>query len=388
MNSKPETNSYLEYFPKNYNDARQRFLNLLKEQTLPHQLETWKIDGAKDNDLAVDAAYFPPMGSGGKLFVMISGVHGLEAYAGHAIQMLFLKEFMPKIDRTSAGFLIVHSLNPYGFKHHRRSTENEVNLNRNCSADDELYKTKNDESLDLSRKFVPTKPVDSLKSFFLQNMRQENGKLMIGEYTFDEIIKTVGMGQYSDKNGLEFGGFGPEPQIAKLREKLKELIPQFKDIVLLDLHTGLGHRARLHLLTGDTAGSVDPQFFKELFDVEADKDVYEFTPAEHEGFYKTFGATNNMFPEIAKPPQRVAALTMEFGTLGHSIPEQIEGLNQWLLEHQGGLYGYATPELQRTIQKNYLEKFFPSDSEWRIKVIIAARELLRRVLKRASLTAG
>jgi hypothetical protein len=377
--------SNLHFFPQNYNEARQKFLSLIGTLDCPKSLESWKVPSRTDADLAVDVAYFPASAKPDKLFIIISGTHGLEAYAGHAIQAMFLKEIFPKLDRSTSGFLVVHSLNPWGFKHHRRGTENEVNLNRNCSASDDLYKTKNDESVRLSEKYVPKKPVDSLKSYFLQNMRQDGGRLKIGDQSFDEIIKAVGMGQYSVPSGLEFGGFGPEPQIAKLRDKLKELIPQFKDIVLFDLHTGLVHRARLHLLTGDTDGSVDPAFFKELFHVEADRDVYEFTPADDEGFYSTYGATNNMFPEIAKPPQRVAALTMEFGTLGHSIPEQIEGLNQWLLEHQGGLYGYATPELEKIVKKNYLEKFFPSDSSWRDKVVVAARELFLRVFRRAHL---
>lgn len=378
-------NPNLHFFPKNYDDARQRFLEIVKAIGSPKHLESWNVPSKVEKDLTVDTAYFPPAEKGDTLYVMISGTHGLEAYAGHAIQAMFLREIFPKLDRKHTGFFVVHSLNPWGFKHHRRSTENEVNLNRNCSASDDLYKTKNDESVRLSNKYVPKKPVDSLKSYFLQNMRQEGGKTVIGENSFDEVIKTVGMGQYTDKNGLEFGGFGPEPQIAKLRDKLKELIPQFKDIVLFDLHTGLGHRARLHLLTGDTEGSVDPGFFKELFDVEKDRDVYEFTPAEDEGFYSTFGATNNMFPEIAKSPQRVIALTLEYGTLGHSIPEQIEGLNQWLLEHQGGLYGYATPELEKKVKSNYLEKFFPNDATWKDKVIVAARELFLRVFIRASI---
>jgi hypothetical protein len=216
-------------------------------------------------------------------------------------------------------------------------------------------------------------------------MRQEKGNLYFGDQTLDEIIKVVGMGQFKAREGLEFGGFGPEPQIAKLVAKLQELIPQYEDIVLLDLHTGLGHRARLHLLTGDTEGSVHPELFKELFHVDEDREVYEFTPADQEGFYATFGATNNIFPEIAKPPQRIAALTMEFGTLGHDLPSQIEGLNQWLLEHQGGLYGYKTEEIEIMVKRNYLEKFFPSDPEWRKKILGAAEELFRRVFARADL---
>ena len=86
-----------------------------------------------------------------------SGVHGIEGFLGSAIQIRFLHELllaqrnigcMHSVNDTSAPpsateatpsnsgnkvrkILLIHSVNPYGMRHHRRTNENNVDLNRN-----------------------------------------------------------------------------------------------------------------------------------------------------------------------------------------------------------------------------------------------------------------
>ncbi len=373
----------LDLFPKNYEDARARFLKLAAQAEGPKVSDRWVVPSATGDNFTVDTVYFPPLNKSKTLFVIISGVHGLEAYAGHAIQAMAMSELLPKLNRADAGFFFIHSLNPYGFKNHTRGTEAGVNLNRNCSAFPDLYRTKNEESIRLSDRFIPKEPVDSERCFLLRQMRKEGEKIFFDDVSLDEFIKGSGLGQFTSREGLEFGGFQPEPQIAKMTEALKNILPGFEDIVLFDLHTGLGERARLHLLTGDVEGCVDPQLFAQLFKPEEDRSVYDFTPAESEGFYQTLGATNNIFPELATAGQRICAMTMEFGTLGHTLDHQLESLNQWLREHQGSLYGYANPDLGNEVRADYLEKFFPKDPEWRRQILATSREFLTRVFRRA-----
>lgn len=372
-----------DYFPKDYTDARARFLRDVQNVPGEKQTLTWDIPSRTERDLATDVLFLPPLRSAGKLFVLISGVHGLEGYAGNALQSMFLREFLPRLNRQNTGVLMIHALNPFGFKHHRRGTEGNVNLNRNCSTNGSLYSFKNPAALELVKRFIPRTPVEATTCHLMTRMRRENGSIWFDDVALDEFVKGVGMGQFESNEALEFGGFGPEPQIEELIAQLKKLMPDYQDIVLLDLHTGLGDRGRLHLLTGDTDGSVHPALFKELFDVEKDKEFYAFTPAEEEGFYKTLGATNNIFPELARPHQRVCALTMEFGTLGHDLEAQLLGLNRWMLEEQGLIFGYKNPQLEKKLRADYFEKFFPSDPAWRKSVIAAARGLFERVFTRA-----
>lgn len=371
----------LEHFPSDYADSRARFLE--KTARLAGDRASCPIPGTKDDDLAVDDVHLPATGRKERLIVILSGIHGLEAYAGSAIQSLFLETVLPKIDRRGTGVYLVHSMNPYGFKHHTRCTEGGVNLNRNCSADRSLYAIKNAESIALSERFIPKAPVASLKCALFDSIRFEDAKVFFGDVSLDRFIKGVGPGQFESARGLEFGGFGPEPQTEFLTERLKTIMPGYRDVIALDLHTGLGDRGRLHLLRGERADSLDRGLLSELLDPAADREVYDFTANEVEGFYKTQGATNDLFPQLAEPGQRIVALTMEFGTLGHDRDAMLESLNRWLLEHQGIHHGYASPDIEREVRARYLDKFFPREDDWRATIAATSRELFLRILKRA-----
>lgn len=373
----------LIYYPKNFTTARRRFRELVQQASRNKKIETWQVPSAQAHDLSADSAYFPAQKKAKTLFVFISGVHGLEGYTGHAIQAMFLKELLPYADQDETGFLFVHALNPWGFEFHSRNTENGVNLNRNCSTRPQLYSAQNIRSLELSDRFIPRGPVDTEQCHLLQNKHETDAGIFFADVSMDDFIKSVGRGQFHSKEGLEYGGKGPEPQIRQFIRCLEEIIPQYQDIILFDIHTGLGHRGQLHLLTGDVEGCVHPHLFNEIFNPQQDRDLYEFTPADAEGFYETLGATNNIFPEIAEPHQRVCAMTMEFGTLGHDMPTLLDGLNRWLLEHQGSIYGYAHSDLEKKVKEKYLEKFFPQDPLWQKSVLSTSRNFLTRVLKRA-----
>lgn len=373
----------LEYFPASYHDARTRFLEGTRDLQAPVERGSWPVPSASDKELFVDHVYLPCLAEPRMLMVILSGVHGPEGYTGSAIQSMFVKEILPHIDRREIGILLVHAMNPYGFKNHLRCTEAGVNINRNCSSGPKLYQRRNSRSVELSRQFIPAEPVSSRQSRLLSGLRREGKGVWFDDVSMDALTKGVGTGQFEDARGLEFGGFAPEPQVRALVDKLSELIPKYRDIVALDLHTGLGDSGRLHLLTGWLDKAVDESLKSELFDIEADRDAYTFTPSNAEGFYEVHGATNDLFGELVRDGQRACALTMEFGTAGHSLEAQIEGLNGWVLEHQGQHYGYANAELETAIRADYLERFFPRSPEWREKVMVAARETLQRVLTRA-----
>lgn len=76
-----------------------------------------------------------------------SGTHGIEGYLGSAVQVRFLHElflhyeeklvsnqqptYIPSPNDRVRKILLIHAVNPYGMRHHRRTNENNVDLNRN-----------------------------------------------------------------------------------------------------------------------------------------------------------------------------------------------------------------------------------------------------------------
>lgn len=371
-----------DYFPKNYQHSRGVFLARMIQAKAPKEIGQWTIPGKSDNDLVVDHAYFPPTEKTETLFVLTSGIHGSETYAGAAVQAMFLKEIMPEIDRRTTGVFIAHAMNPYGFKHHQRCTEAGVNLNRNFSVSGENFKRCSEVSAQMCERFLGRKPVDSLKSELLKKMAIKESKPCFDGVSLDELIKGTAPGQFERPQDWEFGGFGPEPQTKYFTDKMAELMPAYSKIIVFDLHTGLGDRNRLHLLIDEPGKSVDEKLFAQLIKPETDKEFYTFTPPETEGFYPVHGALNSAFGELSNSKQRVLALTMEYGTLGHSQEAQLSGLNSFALAHQGQFHGFVNPELAAQVIRENFERSRPADPLWELEVIKAARGLFQRVFAR------
>ena len=374
--------SLSEYFPLNYADSRRRFSEAIEKIRPPKSAGSWKIPGKKDDDLYVDHVWLPPTESAKTLFVLTSGIHGSETYAGSAIQQMFIKEILPSIDRRHIGIFIVHAMNPYGFKHHERCTENHVNLNRNFSVSGENFKNKSDESKNICERFLDRKPVGSLKSDLLTGMQMKDGKPWFGEISLDELIKATAPGQFERAEDWEYGGTKLEPQSSFFVEKLRELMKDFGDVIGFDLHTGLGDRGRLHLLTDLPGKSLDKNLFNEIIDPVSDSEFYTFTPPETEGFYAVHKTLNSAFGDLAGEQQRVYSLTMEFGTLGHSLEAQLFGLNSFALAHQGQFHGFASPELKSEIVRENFERSRPPSIEWELQIVAAARGLFQKVFSR------
>lgn len=370
------------YFPLNYADSRRRFAQLVAG--FPGaETESWAIPGKNDTDLFTDSAYWAPTGRPEFLLVLTSGIHGSETYAGSAILQMFLKEIMPRIDRNSTGVWLVHAMNPYGFKHHRRLTENGVNLNRNFSVSGEMYKTRNMPSEEMHARFFRREPVKSVRSALMERLEMRDGVAYFDGVSVNEFTKATAPGQYVNPHDLEYGGQALEPQSRKLVEKLQVLLPQYPEVVALDLHTGLGDRNRLHLLTSGSGRDLHPELFARLFDAEADKKFYEYTPPSADGFYEVQGALNCAFADLAGVGQKVCSITMEYGTLGHSVEAQLKALNNFVVEHQGFYNGYSSEALKAEVEKECFERSYPQNDEWREAVVAAARGLLQNVCTRA-----
>ena len=140
------TNPSAEYYPDEYDDARRLFRQKAEAagatlHILPLEGECWggmcgdpnAFEG--EDRLTVDVAVLTSSSAAGTgpLLLHMSGVHGVEGHAGSAIQCKWLDMVAKKEVALPNGVtvVIVHVMNPYGFKHGRRYNENNVDLNRN-----------------------------------------------------------------------------------------------------------------------------------------------------------------------------------------------------------------------------------------------------------------
>jgi predicted deacylase len=148
-----------EYFSENYAAARKRFLTFSGALVRATQPGEFQVPSETDDDLFVDDVYMPPKQVTETLIVLTSGVHGMEAAAGSALQLMFMNELVPRLDLQRTGIYLLHCFNPYGFKHDRRSTQSNVNLNRNFALNPFTFKTPNTAYDKIAHLFESEKPV-------------------------------------------------------------------------------------------------------------------------------------------------------------------------------------------------------------------------------------
>ena len=118
-------------FSSNYATARARFLLASAEAGARLDVLTHPEAVAPNgSSLTTDVAILGPT-SGERALVVFSGTHGPEGFVGSAAQIALLRELASRADALSVRLVLVHAINPWGFAHISRTTENNVDLNRN-----------------------------------------------------------------------------------------------------------------------------------------------------------------------------------------------------------------------------------------------------------------
>ena len=70
-------------------------------------------------NLSVDFAVFNEQHCGEGVLLISSGVHGVEGFAGSAIQLGIVREIETFSDKC---VVMIHAVNPFGFSEYRRNT--------------------------------------------------------------------------------------------------------------------------------------------------------------------------------------------------------------------------------------------------------------------------
>ena len=122
-----------QVWSKNYQKSRENFNMTLKSLeskgiNISHsELNINELD-PYGNNLYVDVAWIGNP-EAEKLYMSTSGIHGVEGFAGSAIQLSVLNSFNKIPDNVA--FAFIHILNPWGMSWIRRENESNVDLNRN-----------------------------------------------------------------------------------------------------------------------------------------------------------------------------------------------------------------------------------------------------------------
>jgi hypothetical protein len=341
----------VDYFSPDYFAARDRFRQAARRRH--GRVEALRIDskGPRGEELTIDIAWFGS-GNPGQAVLHSSGLHGVEGFAGSAIQLQLLED-LPELPEGTA-LVLAHTLNPYGMSWLRRVNENNVDLNRNCLQ---------------AEKYEGAPAAYSKLDFFLNpqspaasDLFALRAALLVLRYGMRALKQSVVGGQYEYPKGLFFGGKRLEPEIVKYQGFVRDRLAPAKKLIVIDVHTGIGKYGQESLL-------VDAQDYARLRSVFGEQ-ITAMEPGQGPA-YKVRGGLPSIFSAL--PQSQTTFIGQEFGTYSpihvvHALREE----NRWHHFGAGGLDHRTKQTLRRT--------FCPEDEAWRRAVLEKGRALVNQAL--------
>ncbi len=217
-------------FSPDYAAARSRFRAAARGAGATLDALPLTARGPLDESLTIDIAW---LGNPRPRRVMlhITGVHGVEAFAGSAAQLALLAA--PPTPPADGALILLHVLNPYGMAWLRRANEHNVDLNRNFHLDSGIWTGAPPLYKRLDPLLNPASP-PARDAFAL---RLAAAGLRHGVHA---VRQAIAHGQHRYPRGLFYGGAelqsGPRLFIDLLRQRLGLA----ERVFAIDMHTGLG----------------------------------------------------------------------------------------------------------------------------------------------------
>lgn len=285
------------YFSPDYVAARERFraaaraagagLEALALEARGPQGEVLTIDIAR---LGVDRAQ--------RVLLHTSGLHGVEAYAGSAIQLALLAA--PPVAPAGCALILVHVLNPYGMAWLRRANENNVDLNRNFILPGERRQGAAPLYARLDALLNPPSPPRA-DAFVLRLAG------FAARHGLRAVKQAIAEGQYEFPRGLFYGGAALEPEPRLYLDWLRRSAAASKYLLALDAHTGLGRWGRDTLIPEAGVSTTPPERLARALGRPL------VDPAAGQAAYRIRGGMGGALPG-ALPGARIDFVLQEIGT--------------------------------------------------------------------------
>lgn len=353
---------FYDCYAQSYALARQRFCQTAREKgadvfTHVHP----SLSGPQGEELAVDVACFGPV-TATRALLVISGTHGLEGFLGSAAQIAWLKGGTSVLAKD-VRVVLVHAINPWGFAHLSRTTENNVDLNRNF--------------IDFSAG-LPENPGYALMHERLLGPEWTQAQIAAAQKAMDDfaathggdaLFDTLARGQYSHADGLNYGGTGPEWSHRTLEAIIHEHLPAVRKLAFIDWHTGVGEYGEPFFLCFNEEGSPLQARAAQWWGEDRIRGQLPHGRARPNYQGLLFHGVQSFVGDAA-----VCGAVVEFGTRGWHMRRMLR-LDLWLKFHATPAHpGYAM------LQADLLDSFCPFDQVWRDNCLRHALEITEQAL--------
>jgi len=340
------------FFAQSYDEARRKFLAAAEGAGLEVHSRVHPMRGRDGEELALDVARFGPHDAPA-LLIVSSGCHGVEGFCGSGVQGALLADATFHAAARAAGVavLYLHALNPYGFSWWRRTTHENVDLNRNFQ-DFHRPLPRNEAYDRLAHLIVPpTWPPAPEVQAALAAYAAEHGERA--------LQAAISSGQYDHPQGLFYGGRAPTWSHVTLRRVLQEQARQCARLGWIDLHTGLG------------PSGVGERIFACRDDAAALARARDWWGAGVTSIYdgsSTSALLTGLMWLAAYdecPQAEYTGIALEYGTV--PVAEVIDALraDQWLENHPE----VEDDALRRSIKRRLRDAFYTDTDDWKRRVV-------------------
>lgn len=349
-------------FSKSYAEAREKFLQAAAAAGLAVESKPHPERGREGEALAMDVARDGPLDAPRVLFVS-SACHGVEGYCGSGLQVAMLRDAAWRERAAAAGVAVVsiHALNPYGFSWMRRTTHENIDINRNF----------HDFSAPLPQN-VPYRELHPLLVPDTWPASEENGRAIqayIATHGEKAYQAAISRGQHEFADGLFFGGVAPSWSNLAVREVLRTHGRRAARIAWIDIHTGLGPSGvgeRIYAGIDDPASVARA---RQWWDGGGRTPVTSIYDGSSTSAFLTGLMWTAIYDEC--PQAEYTGIAMEYGTV--PVMQTFHALRgeQWLNRHPD-----APPEVAQQIREGMLEAFYTDTDAWREQIVAQGREAL------------
>lgn len=355
----------VDYFIYDFARCRQEFVHALtrlqqKTSAKKWTLSRYDVPVGHIEELSTDAVYIGDPAAK-KLLVFISATHGVEGYCGSAIQRLLLAQLAQHPDLLPAdlGLLMIHGLNSWGMQWARRCDQEGIDLNRNC--------------VDFSALPAPDPAYEQVLACLKKNDPQKRQQAMdeqiarFGQKKFDELFSG---GQYHCNWAPFYGGVRPAFASQIIEDCIESWRLSEKELVVIDLHSGLGPWGFGELISDHAVDSAGNAFAQKLFGP-----AVAITALDGSFSVAKKGLQDYRWHQLMK--RSGCFLTLEFGSYG------TKALFDVLLDEH--LFWYQNQPLDldsaacRQRRAAMIEHFCPANAFWQEAVLLKSWQVFNRV---------
>jgi hypothetical protein len=335
-------------FSKTFAEARTKFIAAAREAGA--RIYTYgreDLSGKDGEPLKCDVAVLGDATSQ-KAAIAIAGTHGAEGYCGSAILNRWLSSRTREPPVDGIKIVLVHAINPWAFSYMTRTTENNVDLNRNFLVNRKSFE-RNNESYDKLVPFLHAKSIEADLSLAAYKAY----RAYLDQHGW-QIENESWQGQTHHSDGIYFAGKEPEWANQVFRKIINDHLGSATTIGFIDWHTGLGGYGEVVHLIFDELGSPEHKAASTWWaNTENGGSVFNAgVMPKYEGLL-----CRAIRQELQQP--KIAGAVIEFGVADDYSMFRSDRLDRWLR-----FEGRNDPQHDE-LREEYRNSCCPSDVGWR-----------------------